>query len=239
MDFYRPAFSSSHPFHLFLSTLLGQHAYLERDLEEAMRARHDWREAVENMSTDRLREVLERSESLNDYADVQMARMSEGRWLSNLRSAGILVVLQANLEDLRRRVVGNMKAHFGPRFNDVPFSALLHAGANSCRHGAEWWNRATIASLEQIRKEQAGLDVDDEGVAWNDQQLQSIDTIVAALGKSRDEVSNQVAIDVLAALSDEGDMALLVSRLIDTATEMADVHGRRADLQHAIRRLGI
>jgi hypothetical protein len=61
-----------------------------------MRARHDWREAVENMSTDRLREVLERSESLNDYADVQMARMSEGRWLSNLRSAGILVVLQAN-----------------------------------------------------------------------------------------------------------------------------------------------
>jgi hypothetical protein len=96
-----------------------------------------------------------------------------------------------------------------------------------------------VSTLEQIRKEQAGLDVDDEGVAWNDQQLQSIDTIVAALGKSRDEVSNQVAIDVLAALSDEGDMALLVSRLIDTATEMADVHGRRADLQHAIRRLGI
>ena len=76
-----------------------------------------------------------RDGTLNDFVDNEMARMSTGRVMSKLRSTGILVVLGSQVEELRRNVIGNLREQFGPKINGVPFSQLLQAGANSCRHG--------------------------------------------------------------------------------------------------------
>ncbi len=218
-----------------LNSILGA---IKVGLAEAMEARYNWRDAAAKAMPQALKQIGDEAAMLK-LLDEEVARMSEARPKANVRAAGILVPLQALMEDLRRSIAGNVSEQFGPLINGVPFSHLLQAGANSCRHGGEWW-RTVIKAIREpgffnlTDAEQQAL-VDS---GWTNEQRRSIEVLVKALGVDQGEASNQPATEALWLLSDGGKRRVLRDRMIATAVAIAKAKGRLADYNGAATMLG-
>jgi hypothetical protein len=226
------------PFFHFITELNSVLGAIKSDLVEAMEARHNWRDAAAKAMPQSLKQIRDEAAMLK-LLDEQVARMSEARPKANVRAAGILVPLQALMEDLRRSVAGNVTEQFGPLINGVPFSHLLQAGANSCRHGSEWWRTVMKAVRDPDffnltdAEQQALIDS-----SWSNEQRRSIEVISKALGVDQGEASNQPAIEVLWLLSDGGKRRVLRDRMVATAIAIAKAKGRLADYNGAATMLG-
>jgi hypothetical protein len=226
------------PFFSFTMEISSVYRPISADLAEAMEARFHWRDASEKTKPEELRKIADGAAMLEAH-DRETARMMAARPKANLRAAGILVTLQAIVEDVRHSVVGNTSDQFGPLINGVPFSHLLQAGANSCRHGGEWWRRVGAAwrqpgffSLTDAQQAQL-IDA-----SWRKEQRFNIEVLAKALGVEQIDASNQPAVDVVWLLSDGGNARLMFDRMIATVVAIAKAKGRLADYNGAATMLG-
>jgi len=106
------------PFFSFTTELISYYRPISADLAEAMEARFNWRDASEKTKPESLRQIADGAAMLEAH-DRETARMMAARPQANLRAAGILVTLQAIMEDVRQSVVGNTSDQFGPPINTV------------------------------------------------------------------------------------------------------------------------
>jgi hypothetical protein len=230
--------SQEMPFFSFTMELISVYKPVKADLAEAMEARANWRDASANTMPQALRKVADHAAMLKAH-EAETRRMMAARPKANLRAAGILVTLQAIIEDVRQSVIGNMRDQFGPLINSVPFSHLLQAGANSCRHGGEWWRRGGAVWREPgffslTDAQQAKL----INASWSKEQRYSIEVLAKALGVDQGHASNQPAVDVVWLLSDGGNARLMFDRMIATVVAIAKAKGRLADYNGAATMLG-
>jgi hypothetical protein len=197
---------------------------LRRDFAAAMEARLTWREASHNLMPENVRQRTTglTPEELSKYMQTETGRMSEARPIANLRAAGILITLYSILEDLQSAlgIPSTEGLGFGPSYNDVRFSVLLRVGANSARHGREWW-RAALDHYQRL----VAADLNHKSVtdsSWKRQQLASIEPIVKAVPmKDASEASNQPAVEVIATLSSGAGYDEILKGMIDVAHDIA------------------
>jgi hypothetical protein len=226
------------PFYTFIFECTLVFQPIAADLTEAIEARENWRDASMKTTPQELRKIVDAT-AMSEERRKQLARVGKERPLANLRATGILITLQAILEDVRRSVIENTREQFGPLINDVPFSHLLQAGANSCRHGAEWWRLVGSVWMEPgfvLLTDDEQRKLLDE--SWSKEQRFSIEVLAKALGKGHIDASNQPASDVLWLLSDGGDARLLFDRMMETVVAIARAKGRLSDYNRAAKRLG-
>jgi hypothetical protein len=236
--------SPTFAFESFFSELTGYYEPLARDFKEAMEARRVWGEASRNLMPEnyqkgRIRELS--AEDFSVYMQGETTRMMQARPIANLRAAGILITLYSILEELQNAlgVSGFIGHGFGSSFNGIAFSALLQAGANSSRHGKEWW-RCALRDYQLKRDAEWNRTSPPTESVWSKQQLASITPIMEALArKDPSEASNQPAVDVLAELSSDLGYDGIHGCMIDVATDIAIKTGTLKGLETAATRLGI
>jgi len=148
--------------------------------------------------------------------------MTRSRPRAHMYAVSILVKSQADLDDLRKSTNISRSAHFGPVVGGVHFTELLQAGANSTRHGREWWASVREAIFEWGDSDDAWQNLK-PSPRFSKRQMESIHPIRTALQINATHVTDVnefLACDILRVLSDENAQTF-AHRLLSVAWEIA------------------